>query len=138
MYTLLYRQQHAMIRRQAKALIDGVHGEKGASELRVALSRLAGTIVIHFTTEEESLYPRLQRSGDSAVCATASRFESSLGSLMRSFSSFFETWKPYGAIERDRGRFAAEARHVLEGLTSRLDAEDEQLYVLVDQLPAAS
>ena len=43
MYTLLYRQQHAMIRRQAKALLDGLHGEKGASELRVALSRLAAS-----------------------------------------------------------------------------------------------
>lgn len=135
MYTLLYRQQHAMIRRQVNTLADGVHGAKGATELRVALSRLAGTIAIHFTTEEDSLYPRLLRSHDAMACTTARRFQDSLGSIARAFGSYFETWKQYGAIERERGRFASETRDILEALIRRMDAEDEQLYALVDQLP---
>jgi hypothetical protein len=126
-----------MIRRQAKALTDGVYGELGATELRVALSRLAGTISIHFTTVEESLYPRLQRTANVAVTATARRFHDTLGSIMRSFSSYFESWKGFGAIEKDRARFAAETRDLVDALVRRLDDEDSQLYVLVDALPAA-
>ncbi|HTW85048.1 MAG TPA: hemerythrin domain-containing protein [Candidatus Sulfotelmatobacter sp.] len=137
MYTLLYRQQHAMIRRQVKELTDGMYGEKGASELRISLSRLASTVAIHFTTAQSSLYPRLTAHADASMRATAVRYRDTLDSISRGFTSFFETWKVYGAIERDRERFASETRDVLEALIQRIDAEDNDLYPRVDALPAA-
>jgi hypothetical protein len=138
MHTLIYRQQHAMIRRQAKALTDGMYGELGASELRVALSRLASTVTIHFTTAQDSLYPRLTSHPDPAVRMVARRYHDSLGALARRFSAFYESWKAYGAIEHDRARFPTEARDLLEAVVARVDAEDRELYALLDELPAAS
>jgi hypothetical protein len=138
MHTLIYRQQHAMIRRQAKALMDGMYGELGASELRVALSRLASTVTIHFATAQDSLYPRLMSYPDPAVRVVARRYHDSLGSLARRFSAFYESWKSYGAIEGDRARFPTEARDLLEVVVSRIDAEDHELYALLEELPAAS
>ena len=138
MQTRLYREQHGRIRRQATDLLRAAGGETTATQLRMDLARLSGSVKMHLTGEDEGLYPRLLQHADPAVRAKAVAFQSSMGALAGAFVAFYEAWKKAGAIEADRPGFNARLGDVLAALGQRMDAEDGDLYALADRELAAA
>jgi hypothetical protein len=133
----LYRRQHRELRRVIESLWDtdrrSLATAAGEGEIRARLADLSGKLFVHLQMEDGSFYPEILRSGPADVRATAERFQSDMGSLRNAADGAFRRWLRPDAINQAPERFLAELRSLLHALNTRIDAEDAELYPLVER-----
>jgi hypothetical protein len=133
----LYRRQHRELRRVIESLGDtdrrSLATAAGEGEVRARLAELSGKLLVHLQMEDGSLYPELLRSAHADVQATAVRFQSEMGALRNAADGAYRRWLRPDAINQAPERFLAELRSLLHALNTRIDAEDAELYPLVER-----
>lgn len=128
-----FKRQHTELIQLASDLQEKARASRtsGASEdAAKALIKLAGTLRVHLSMEDDSLYPLLLESSSAEVVATARRFQDEMGGLAATFDDYKQRWSAR-AIGDDTERFAVETEEIVNALGQRINREDEQLYTLV-------
>ena len=133
----LYHRQHRELRRSVEWLagveIGALATAAGQGEVRRRLAELSGKLLVHLQMEDGSLYPEMLRSPSADVRATAVRFQSEMGALRRSADEAFRRWLRRDALSQAPERFLADRRTLFHALHSRIDAEEAELYPLVER-----
>ncbi len=130
------RRQHRDILRCLETLtrqLDEAALAKNATEARSTLAALAGIVKVHLAGEDQSLYPRLKESRDSAVRAMASAFVAELGGLGQAFSGYLGRFSTAAAIQARAPQFVTETNGIREALIGRIAKEESELYPLAER-----
>lgn len=105
---------------------------KDASAVRSLLSRLAGKLQVHLSTEDRSLYPHLLNSSDANVKATAQKYMDEMGGIAAAFKEYVSKWPHALAIQKAPADFIKDTKGIFDALAKRIEREDAELYTLVD------
>ena len=137
--TRRFRSQHDVLLTMAvelKQLSQTVSTLEEAKQVRDHLNRLAGKLVVHLAKEDKSLYPQLLAASDKTVVALTKQYIDEMGDLAEVFNLFNRRWVTPRFIYKYQDKFEAEAAAIVEALATRIDKENNELYVLADALPA--
>ena len=104
-----------------------------ASDLAESLGALKTMLLRHLKFEDEYLYPRLLRSPDEEIVATARRYQTEMGDLAPQCVAFFGRWPDSATIAGNVAVFADEWTTVRRLLEHRILAEDDELYELAER-----
>lgn len=105
-----------------------------AEEFASGLDSLKTMLLRHLKFEDDYLYPRLQRSPDPEIVATASRYQAEMGGLAPQCVAFFGRWPDAATIAGRFDAFVADWTGVRGLLERRILAEDNELYELAERL----
>ena len=105
-----------------------------ASDVARLLARLSGKLRIHLAMEDESLYPRLLKSSDPRISATADEFIAEMGTIGVTFKSYMDTWGSASYIKRDPNAFISDTKELFSALGDRINRENNELYPIVDRM----
>jgi hemerythrin-like domain-containing protein len=131
------RRQHEELAALAGAMMQQlphVADAEHAEEVRKLLARFAGKLQVHAAMEDRAVYPRLVAHTDENIRQTAQQLHDEFGGIYQAVGAWTKRWLPRGALERSADRFAVETRGIVDALTQRIDAENEQLYDVLDRL----
>ena len=135
--TQKYREQHqelvAMVG-QLQPLLKPATLAQDASWARSLLSGLAGKLNVHLAMEDKALYPQLLQHKDPAVQAKAKAFIDEMGGIKDAFAAFLGKYPSAQAIQGSPQGFVTDTEAVVKVLARRIQAEDSDLYALVDRL----
>ena len=132
-----YRDQHRDVLRTVgvlKALMNPDALARDPEPAYDVMMALAGKLKVHFTMEDQRLYPRLMAHDQARIRDTARAYQSEMGNLMELFDAFLQRWVEPDSIRRSPDRYIGEANDFLHRLLRRIEKEDHLLYVLVDEL----
>jgi hypothetical protein len=128
----LYIAKHEFIRADlnqieaaAAAGIDGTSAETIAG----TINRLTAVLKMHLASEDTYLYPSLLNSGDEKIRRITERYMSEMGNLSQSYTAFHEAWNTASKILADRSGFIEQFRAVRSALVTRMDREEQELYL---------
>ncbi len=133
-----FRGQHNVLVFQATDLhkrATSIETIEDAREARQLLNHFAGKLVVHLAKEDKSLYPTLLAATDPKVVALTQRFIREMGDLAATFDSYTKSWVSPQKIFENKDEFAAETTAIVTALGQRIDKENNELYVLADELP---
>ena len=135
--TQMFRDQHKdlvdMVG-QLKPALDVAKLAKDGSAARSLLIGLAGKLNVHLSMEDKSLYPQLLKHQDSSVQAKAKTFMTQMGGIKEAFLAFLGKYPTPQAIQTSAAAFVADTQGIIQVLAKRIDAENSDLYALVDRL----
>jgi Hemerythrin HHE cation binding domain len=132
-----FRSQHAELVQAAadfSKLLSPAQLGKDGGPARQQLAQLAGKLNVHLAMEDKSLYPGLLRHKDPAVQAKAKKFIDEMGGIKKAFAAYSGKWPSAAAIQANAGGFVQETQALFGVLAQRIQAEDNDLYKLVDAL----
>ena len=124
--------QHATIREILASIPLGA--DFTAPRAYATLVRLSAIIKSHLKMEDERLYAVLLKSPDEMLRRKAVEFARAMGGFAKTYDAFVARWMDPAAIADDPAGFHAEWRAVVEGLTERMNREDDDLYAAFDRL----
>jgi hypothetical protein len=133
------REDHAELIRLAKRLEQLIGRPEAPAQLELFELRrqLSALLIAHLKAEDWVLYPRLLGSGDAAVAATASAFNTEMGGLAAAFAAYSEKWTATAIAENWPG-YCDESRPIIDALTNRIIRENRELLPLLDRLDSAA
>ena len=106
-------------------------------ELFQVRRKLSSVLIAHLKAEDWVLYPPLLSSHDPVIADTAQHFVDEMGGLAQAYSVFNERWDALG-IEVDWAHYRAEAKGIIDALTSRIVRENRDLYPLLEKIQRAA
>ena len=95
-------------------------------------SELSRALIGHLKAEAWVLYPRLLRSAETDVAATARAFVEEMGGLAAAYAGHTAKWSA-NAIEHDWLGYRRESTMLVEALKTRIARENVELYPLLDR-----
>lgn len=119
---------------QLQPLLKPAALAQDASAVRTLLSGLAGKLNVHLAMEDKALYPQLLQHKDPAVQAKAKAFMEEMGGIKAAFSGYLGKYPSAQAIQAASQGFVTDTEAVIKVLAKRIQAEDSDLYELVDRL----
>ncbi|MDQ6933213.1 MAG: hemerythrin domain-containing protein [Candidatus Eremiobacteraeota bacterium] len=124
------RDQHVAL----KYLLDQMDDVGAADESRIVafLQRLRTVLLHHLRLEDEHVYPRLRRSKNRTIQATARQFEAQMGNVAQAFTEFYSRWTTSGAISTHSNDYVRHWRTFARSLRERMSAEDDRLYAMAE------
>ena len=135
--TQKYREQHqelvAMVG-QLKPLLNPAGLAKDGGAARSLLSAFAGKLNVHLAMEDKALYPQLLNHKDAAVQGKAKAFMDEMGGIKEAFTAYLGKYPSAMAIQAAASAFIADTEGLVKVLAKRIQAEDSDLYALVDRL----
>ncbi len=133
------REEHAQLVSIVRRLSEEIGQDKPgpSAELHVLRRELSSTLIRHLKAEDWILYPKLLGSSDTAVVATARKFNDEMGGLAAAFMAYSEKWGPL-AIERDWAGYREETATIADALTQRITRENRELYPLLERFDRAA
>lgn len=105
-----------------------------AFELIMKIAKLAGLLIMHLKHEDEVLYPKLRISSDLKVRQTTERFITEMGGLSTAFNEYRGLYKSSNNIKDKPEAFIRDTEKIIEALRKRVKKENEDLYLLAEQL----
>jgi hypothetical protein len=135
--TEVLRRQHEEILKSAgeiALLLNADHLAADASPVRALLARLTGQVGVHLAIEDNAIYPKLVEHQDGEVRQTAKMFLDEMGGISAAFTSYTRKWPTPSSIQNSPAEFIEETQALFNALSTRIERENNQLYVLVDQL----
>lgn len=136
--TQRFRNQHDVLINMAVELQEisaSIASVEDAKLVRDHLNRLAGKLVVHLAKEDKSLYPKLLESNDAQVVSLTKRYISEMGDLATVFELYNKRWVTPLFIHKYQDKFQLETASIVKALGSRIDKENNELYVLADAIP---
>jgi len=132
-----FREQHrdlvAMVGQLAPHLTPARLAKESA-EVRSLLSQFAAKLNVHLAMEDKALYPQLLQHKDPAVQGKAKTFMDQMGGIKEAFSGYMAKYPTAHAIEASPAGFISDTEGLIKVLAARIQAEDSDLYALVDRL----
>ncbi len=135
--TKRYRQQHEdllKIAAEISAHLNVTEISNNAKVVRSLLSKLLGTLKIHLSMEDKSLYPRLLENKDEKVKAAAKEFIDEMGHIGEAVKAYDTNWPTASSIQNDANGFIKQTKGIFDALAKRIDRENNVLYKIVDEL----
>lgn len=129
-----YLEQHANIKNQievVKKLSADDKLEQNAAQIGIEISRLAGVIKIHLSSEDKLMYPKMIASGDRNIRTKATIYQNEMGNLMDVFTSFKEKYNTKARILENKDTFEKDLQKIVLQLSKRMEKEEEELYKLI-------
>ena len=129
------REQHTALRR----LLDEIPSAEPVEERVVvaSLRRLRRILSAHLNLEDHWLYPFLEQSSNRVLSRKAARYKTHMGAIAQSFTDLFTAWSSPGAISANPKTFLDQWSALCAALRLRMDSEDEDLYVMAEQILAS-
>ncbi len=127
--------QHIKIRElinDVKSLMELENTDENAKMLAYRINKLAGVLRIHLSSEDRYLYPQLMDSESKSTKELAESFDKSMGGLSNAYISFKTRYNTSVKITENYDTFKEELTHIFDQLITRLDKEDNELYLLVE------
>jgi len=126
-----YRKQHVQMTHLAAAIPTSEPIEDPGAAL-AALLRVRAVLVVHIRLENGILYPWMLRRASGAVCERVHRHRDDMGWLLASFLEVCAQWPTAESIAADPQGFARAWKDVRALLFAHMEAEQDDLYDLVD------
>ncbi|RVT43087.1 hemerythrin domain-containing protein [Sphingobium algorifonticola] len=123
------RRQHADVIAIAEQLAEAVADDTQPRSVSALRWRLARLLLAHLAIEDDHFYPAMLARGNAAARATASRFQSEMGTLSAAFTRYMAAWTD-PEIAAQWPRFCVETRAILAALGRRVEQENVLLYPL--------
>ena len=114
--------------------VEKVSVSASAFELTMKIAKLAGLLKMHLKHEDEVLYPKLRISPDIKVRQTTERFINEMGGLSTAFDEYRGLYKSSNYIKDKPEAFIRDTKKIIEALRKRVKKENEDLYLLAEQL----
>lgn len=105
-----------------------------AQDIRQAFSELSAKLRIHLALEDDVLYPRLARHGDSKVRDLAVRYQTEMGGIRQVYEDFLSQWVHSGKLLTDPAGFQTTTKGLFAALKDRIHRENTEVYTLVDSV----
>lgn len=132
MLTAPLRQQHVEIGAIIGAIQQAVKAGKPGADLRKLLVDLSGKLTMHLAAEDLMLYPQLKASAVPGVATMAKLFADEMGGLAGAFKAFGQKYATGAIIDADRAGFTAGFNGIVTAVTTRVKAEEKDLYPALD------
>ena len=129
-----YRRQHNEIVDIARKIEAGIAPGKlpaGTGDMRGLMTTLAGKLNVHLAMEDDALYPRLKDHSDPKVRELATRFSTEMSTIKPVVQSYMTKWSDAG-IRANPTEFTSDTKKLLGALADRIQRENNELYVAVD------
>ncbi|MDH4229369.1 MAG: hemerythrin domain-containing protein [Nitrospirota bacterium] len=130
-----FREQHNELLKIAGQIVPYLKEStlsKDASAVRDLLSKLMGTLKVHLSMEDKSLYPRLVSHPDKKVSKLAKDFIAEMGGIAKAVTAYAGKWNTEERIRAEAATFIAETKGLFDALGKRIERENNQLYPLLD------
>jgi hypothetical protein len=131
------KQQHEVVLSMTAKILSSLNREPFVDQINditFSLRILAGKVREHLALEDREIYPRLLLYSDGDVAAIATRYKNDLGNLLPRFNFYIENWLDKTKIQNNPTDFIKSTDEILKALLYRVEAEDNELYPLVDKL----
>ena len=129
-----YLEQHVKIKTQIgvikKLAIENTLKEN-AVKIGTEISRLAGIINIHLSSEDKFMYPKMIASENVKVKNTAMVYQNEMGNLLKVFTAFKEKYNTKPKIIENERFFTADLKEIVAQLLTRMNKEEQELYKLL-------
>lgn len=126
-----YLEQHKGIKKQVevvKKLSQDNNLCSNASQIGTEISRLAGVIRIHLSSEDKFMYPKLVNSEDDMIRKKAALYQEEMGNLMEVFTIFKEKYNTKQKILENSSSFQKDLKEIVAQLSKRMEKEEKELY----------
>jgi len=136
-YSQKIKDQHKEIIDIIKELREDVYSAEDIPEntlpIALKLGHLNLALHTHLKFEDEFLYPCLQSSNNDYTKDTAAKLTEEMGGLAQKFADYIRQYigNP-NAIREDMQQFARETTSLLDRITARIDAEENELHNLLN------
>ena len=97
------------------------------------LSKLAGNLKVHLAMEDEAVYPMLLEHKDPEIRSLAQKYMIEMGGLKDAFIEYIDKWTKAFAIQQNPEEFVEATKGIFDALGKRIEKEDSELYILVDE-----
>lgn len=114
--------------------VEKVSVTASAFEVTMKIAKLAGLLKIHLKHEDEVLYPKLKTSKDLKVRQTTECFINEMGGLSSAFDEYRRLYKNSNYIKDNPDEFIRDTEAIIDALRKRVKKENEDLYLLAEQL----
>lgn len=114
--------------------VDSRDIETNSQEVAINISKLAGILKIHLSSEDKFLYPRLKEAKDLKVQELATKYDAEMGDLSQAYIDFKGKYNTRIKINADINGFKKEYNDVIKLLKERLMKEDNDLYPMAEKL----
>ncbi|MFY8106823.1 MAG: hemerythrin domain-containing protein [Elstera sp.] len=132
-----FRTQHSEIAdivSKIETLLASADWSPRAGEIRQGFSELSAKLRIHLALEDDVLYPRLARHGESSVRDLAVRYQTEMGGIREAYEDFLKQWVHSGKLLTDPTGFKAATIGLFSALKDRIHRENTEVYTLVDNV----
>ncbi len=92
------------------------------------ISKLAGMVTIHLSSEDKFLYPEMLKSSNDDVRKLARDYQSEMNGLAGEFNIFRDKYNTRSGLAENKTNFAQEWTLIKEKLTKRVGREENELY----------
>ncbi|MBI4852089.1 MAG: hypothetical protein HY819_09855 [Acidobacteria bacterium] len=133
----ILKEQHKVVTSMTTKILSSLSKEPFVSEIdniTISLRILAGKVREHLALEDREIYPRLILFSDNNISSLVTKYKNDVGNLLPRFNLYIENWLNKTKIENNSLEFIKETDEILKALLYRIEAEDCELYPLIDKL----
>ncbi|MDH5582126.1 MAG: hemerythrin domain-containing protein [Bdellovibrionales bacterium] len=100
----------------------------------LVLNKITKTIDMHLKLEDEYIYPSLIACDIPHISKTAKEFQKEMRTLSDQYKTFSQKWHSLDTIKNDLKVFTKELVEIVYSFSDRLDREEKELYILLDEV----
>lgn len=118
--------------KETEAMLNDIEGN--AMQIAQNISRLAGTLKIHLSSEDRYLYPSLMESDKSNLKNMADRYQKEMGGLSQEFMTFKDKYNTSSKLKSNVTKAKEEITAIFRKIEKRIQKEDQELYPLAEKV----
>lgn len=125
-----YLEQHEKIKVQVAVIQKLSLGnlQNNATQIGTEISRLAGVIQVHLSSEDKFMYPKIMTSGDENIKNKAITYQNEMGDLMEAFKAFKDKYNTKPRFLENEKTFQKDWMDIVKQLLRRIEREEKELY----------
>ncbi len=130
-----FRKSHEAILKILTDLHNLMDAEKLLKDVAPAcklVSKLCGTLTMHFAIEERTLFPMIERSKDSNVRSLGAKFHNN-AEIKTTFNNYYSKWLLPKNVQGDIKGFINATKNFSEALKAKFENEHRNFYDVVDK-----
>ena len=141
MKTEKFREQHVVILDIARKISAALNTDQlryNPDEMFELVTEFAGNVKLHLVLEDDVLYPLLLEHKDSEIRTLAQKYMNEHGKLKDVILEYASKWANSIEIQRNPKEFIEHTRSIFNLVKNRIYNEDNDLFVVVDNVNSDS
>ena len=118
--------------KDTEAMLNDIEGN--AMQIAQNISRLAGTLKVHLSSEDRYLYPSLMESDKSNLKNMADKYQKEMGGLSQEFMAFKDKYNTSSKLKSNIAEAKEEITAIFRKIEKRIQKEDQELYPLAEKV----
>lgn len=130
-------RQHDEIKKLFKDIKDNINNievKEILSKVVLDINTLSGKLMVHMSSEDKFLYPRLLNNEDTKIKTIAKEYIDEMGDLYNKFKEYKSIFKTKKEIIESKDAFIKETTKIITLLENRINKEDEKLYPKIKEM----